>query len=293
MSGRKLRLKFCHSIFFTSGFSELICHKSWPNAQIFARLSQMDLNELQSHFQQECTRFATLCEDILDHAVPSCPGWTVQDLIEHLGTVHRRAIARIGSQTDPTGIELNIPTETTEMLNWFDAGWRELDRAFTETPPSAQAWNWTGQNQTVGWMIRRQAHEAAIHRYDAELAHMGLPSVAAFKSLPTESIPFGYVPEFAKDGLNERLYVSIAGRSNLKGSLPGSLHFHANDTEAESTITFIDGVFTIEEGHSKADAAIRGTASELYLWSWGRLPADVLQCFGEMSVIESWAKLPA
>lgn len=253
----------------------------------------MDLNELHSHFQNECTKFAALCEAILDHAVPSCPGWTIQDLIEHLGTVQRRAAARVGLQTDATGVELNIPTEPAEMLSWFDDGWRELDRIFTEMPPSTQAWNWTGENHTLGWMIRRHAHEVAIHRYDAELAHMGLPSVNAFKSLPSESIPFGYVPEFAKDGLNERLYVTIAGRPTLKGSLPGSLHIHANDIEAECTVTLVDGTFTITEGHSKADAAIKGTASELYLWSWGRFPLDLLQCFGDTNVIESWSKLPA
>ncbi len=253
----------------------------------------MERNELISHFRQECEKFAALCTAVLDHAVPSCPGWTVQDLIEHLGTVHRRAAFRVGSDVDPTGYEINLPAESSEILSWFNEGWNNLFKIFNDHPDDFPAWNWSGKNQTLGWMIRRQAHEAAIHRFDAELAHMGLPSVAAIKSLPAESIPFGYTAEFAKDGIDERLEITIGGRRNLSGSLPGSLHLHATDIDAEWTVTLTDGTMTIERGHQKADAAIKATASEIYLWSWGRLPAEILQCFGDLAVIDAWKKLPA
>lgn len=253
----------------------------------------MELKTLQQHFLDECIQFSDLCESILDHAVPSCPGWTVQDLIEHLGTVHRRAIARIGSDQNPTGYDLDIPSESMDLMAWFTAGWNELNHKFETLGPEYKAWNWTGSNQNVGWMIRRQAHEAAIHRYDAELAHMGLPSVSAFKSLPQESIPFGYSPEFAIDGIEERLTVSIGGKANLKSSLPGSLHLHATDIEAEWSLTLLHGKLELNHAHTKADAALRGTASEIYLWTWGRLPAEVLECFGNDDVIEAWKKLPA
>ena len=253
----------------------------------------MELNELINHFKQECQQFATLCAPVLDHAVPSCPGWTVQDLIEHLGTVHRRAAFRVGSDVDPTGYELNLPTESSEILTWFNEGWQNLYQIFTTHPADYKAWNWSGKDQTLEWMIRRQAHEAAIHRFDADLAHMGIPSVNAIKSLPAESIPFGFTPPFAKDGIDERLEVTIASRRNLVGSLPGSLHLHATDIDAEWTVRLTDGVMTIDRGHQKADAAIKATASELYLWSWGRLPADILLCVGDLEVIDAWKKLPA
>ncbi len=253
----------------------------------------MESNELVSRFEQECRKFAAQCAAVLDHAVPSCPGWTVQDLIEHLGSVHRRAVFRIGSDVDPTGYEVSLPTESSEILSWYNAGWEKLYQIFQTHPPDYPAWNWTGKNMTLEWMIRRQAHEVAIHRFDAELAHMGIPSVSAIKSLPAESIPFGYTPEFAKDGIEERLEVTIGGRKTLTGSLPGSLHLHATDISAEWTVNLNDGVMTVENGHQKADAAIKATASELYLWSWGRIPSEILQCFGDMDVIDGWKKLPA
>lgn len=253
----------------------------------------MERNDYLNHFVEECEKFATLCASVLDHAVPSCPGWTVQDLVEHLGSVHRRAAHRVGSDVDPTGYEISLPAESSAILGWFDEGWRHLYELFTEHPDDYPTWNWSGKNLTLGWMIRRQAHEAAIHRFDAELAHMGIPSVSAITSLPAESIPFGFTPEFAVDGIDERLEVTIASRRNLTSSLPGSLHMHATDFDAEWTVTLKDGVMTIERGHQKADAAIKATASELYLWSWGRLPAEIFQCVGDLEVIEAWKKLPS
>lgn len=252
----------------------------------------MELKELKTHFVSECQQFSTLCEAIFDHAVPSCPGWTVQDLLEHLGTVQRRGIARIGSDTDPTGYDLMLPSESSEMLAWFNSGWSQLYDCFEKKPPEYPTWNWSGKNQTLGWLIRRQAHEAAIHRYDAELARIGLPNVNALKSLPIESIPSGFSPQFAKDGIDERLEITIGGRANLNFSLPGSIHLHATDIDAEWTVTISDGIINIDKSHKKADAAIRATASELYLWSWGRLPVEMLEYFGDLDVIEAWKKLP-
>lgn len=252
----------------------------------------MELSNLKQHFKKEVQSFSDLCQSTLDHAVPTCPGWTVQDLVEHLGTVHRRAAARVGSVTDPTSFELDIPNDSQEILNWFEKGWRELYEIFESNKSDYPAWNWTGKNLTLGWMIRRQAHEAAIHRYDAELAQMGLPNLNSFKSLPAESLPFGFDPDFAVDGLNERLEVSIGGKPHLKANLPGSIHLHATDTDAEWTVTITEGIVTVTRDHQKADAAIRATASELYLWSWGRLPVEILEHFGNIDVIEAWKKLP-
>jgi len=209
----------------------------------------MELNELISHFRQECQQFAALCAAVLDHAVPSCPGWTVQDLIELLGTVHRRAAFRVGSDVDPSGTEINPPVESSEILNWFNEGSENLYQIFTTYPADYKTWNWSGKDQTLAWMIRRQAHEAAIHRFDAELAHMGIPSVSAIKSLPAESIPFGFTPTFAKDGVGERLEVTIGSRRNLTGTLPGSLHLHATDIDAEWTVTLTDGIMIVDRGH--------------------------------------------
>ena len=35
--------------------------------------------------------------------------------------------------------------------------------------PAEEAWNWS-DDHTVGFILRRQAHEALVHRVDAELA---------------------------------------------------------------------------------------------------------------------------
>ena len=48
-------------------------------------------------------------------------------------------------------------------------GLQELARVLEAADPADEAWNWS-DDHTVGFILRRQAHEALIHRLDAEQA---------------------------------------------------------------------------------------------------------------------------
>jgi uncharacterized protein (TIGR03083 family) len=102
--------------------------------------------------------------------VPSCPDWTVLDLTEHLGTVHRWA-TRLVSQRSPTRIPWAGLTDDGDV---FDAHWlREGGHALVETlrsaDPDDEMWAW-GTDQHVRFWSRRQLHETFVHRLDLELA---------------------------------------------------------------------------------------------------------------------------
>ena len=102
--------------------------------------------------------------------VPSCPDWTVLDLTEHLGTVHRWA-TRLVSERSPTRIPWAGLTDDGDV---FDAHWlREGGHALVETlrsaDPDEEMWAW-GADQHVRFWSRRQLHETFVHRLDLELA---------------------------------------------------------------------------------------------------------------------------
>ena len=49
-----------------------------------------------------------------------------------------------------------------------------------------------------------------------------------------------------------------------------------------------DGI-TFDQGHAKGDAALRGKAADLLLWSWNRVPVDArFEVFGDAAVLEVW-----
>ena len=64
------------------------------------------------------------------------------------------------------------PTSYADALTAFDEASSGLVAALRDADPADPAWTWS-KEQTVGFILRRQAHEALIHRLDAELAAIG------------------------------------------------------------------------------------------------------------------------
>jgi len=50
------------------------------------------------------------------------------------------------------------------------------------------------------------------------------------------------------------------------------------------------GGLTVTHEHGKGDAAVRGPASQLLLWIWGR-PVSEVQVFGDDAVAAAWQAL--
>ena len=210
----------------------------------------------------------------VDAPVPSCPGWSVADLLGHIGGVQRWATEMSGR--DPGGDYIArdpsaIP-EPTERFEWVAAATRSLVDAL-DRPSDEPAWSWIPP-ATVGFWQRRQAHEAAMHRVDAELtAGVAAPEIDA---------------ALATDGIDEFLTIVQAfSRPRLSGS-GETLHFHCTDVEGEWLVRIDSDGVAIEHEHAKGDVAAKGRASDLLCWMQGRAPVDVLDVFGDAALLERW-----
>ena len=102
--------------------------------------------------------------------VPTCPGWTVADLIRHMGEVylHKTLAMRLG---DFPG-EQDWPAEVEALppLDLLDRAYADLVAELTTRDPDSPAPSWYRPEPTVGFWRRRMAQETVIHRLDAELA---------------------------------------------------------------------------------------------------------------------------
>ncbi|MGE0881072.1 MAG: maleylpyruvate isomerase family mycothiol-dependent enzyme [Acidimicrobiia bacterium] len=217
-----------------------------------------------------------------DAAVPGCPGWSLADLAYHLGDVQRWAteIVRTKERSDK-GFER--PADD-EMAAFLVEGSKALVATLIATDPDAECFNFTGENQVVSFWPRRQALEAAVHRWDGDAA------VAAGGDSPRLD------PSIAVDVIDEFINVIIMRVVRREGvdlaSIAGDVHVHCTDVEGEWTFAVdADGRLAVTAGHGKAAAAIRGTASDLALFLNNRLPADRidrLERFGDTALIDRW-----
>ncbi len=228
--------------------------------------------------EQEGGALADAAGTDLSAAVPAAPGWDTTELLRHVGLIHARTsvILRTGALERPTRSNGMLPEPPSEgVLDWYRAtlaglltdlrGIDDLERPVYSFAP---------EHRRAGFWPRRMAQETTVHRVDAEQA-VGRP-VAPI------------VPAVGVDGIDELLSVFVpalgAGRSPGDGR---TVHLHATDAEGEWLIRFDPVGVTVESGHAKGDAAVRGPAGALLLWLWGRLPIERVEVFGDRSAVEA------
>jgi uncharacterized protein (TIGR03083 family) len=220
----------------------------------------------------------------LDVQVPTCPEWTLFDLVQHLGDGRRSWAATIAAGPDasakvvPEGAPA-VPREREALPAWSAAATQELLDALREAGPDRGCWTWWGTSQspqTSGAVARHQLQEIAVHTYDAQLT-LGTP-----RPLPDE---------VASDGVEEFLYTCCATTIAWPHE-PAIVDFHATDGGSWRLWLSADGARTarlstpdtMPEG--AADASVEGTASDLILLFYGRIPLDSLKLSGARGILD-------
>ena len=233
--------------------------------------------------ESESARLAELATGV-DPAtpVPPCPGWTLADLITHVGSLHRWAAHVVGTRRQEPIWPRQVPNGLAEGQRgdpaWLLAGAGELAAALRATAPDTPVWAW-GDDQRAGWWARRMVFELVVHRCDAELAVGVAPAVAA---------------PVAIDGIEELLdclpHVSwVTKRLAELGAEGATIHLHAGDADGEWTLTQgPEGGITWARGHAKGDAAVQAPVSDLLLMLYGRRSPDALTVHGDRALLERW-----
>lgn len=215
--------------------------------------------------------------------IPTCPGWHATDLSNHLAMVYQLMAYRVRENANPhRGDLVATAPKGTAPSSWLQLNFEKLYDLLTSRQPSDPAWNWTGKDQTVGWIIRRITHEVAIHLIDYSLANPGHPSPAAL----------GINPELATDGLAELFDGFLPNRASGKGDgKTRTLRVHATDRPVEWILTFSPAAFSAKQGAGDAEAAIAGSVVDLYLMCWNR-PAGSIDTTGSEEVVDEFRALP-
>lgn len=257
-----------------------------------ARVTRLDRDAYLSAVRSESDRFREVlgaCDP--DARVPGCPDWSAADLLWHLATVQRWWAEVVAArparpeQTDPPR-----PTAYADLLARFDQWSAELSDALVAAAPQEQAWNWS-DDHTVGFILRRQAHEALVHRVDAEQA-AGVPSTLDAR--------------LAADGVHECLDVMYGGCPPWGTWTPGesTVRIDATDTSDQVWVRF--GTFSGTDPDSgrtyegeedfhvveapadpdeEPDVVVDGPAAALDLWLWDRGDDADLSVVGDRAVV--------
>lgn len=229
------------------------------------------------HVRRDSARFVgVLAQTDPATRVPSCPEWTAADLVHHLTGVQWFWATVVADRltTDEQVEALEEPQRAQSypaMLEAMYAASAKLVAALESTPPQTPTWTWAPE-QTAGFIYRRQAHEALIHRVDAELAG------AARTPLD---------PALAADGVDEVLRVMHGGCppwGTITPNADGRVRVRAADvgfswvvegarftgTDPEGTVHDEPDIHVSDDHGQAVQASIEGTAADLDCWLWHR-----------------------
>jgi len=244
-----------------------------------------------AHFRREVEAFEAAARAIgADEApiVPSCPDWSMTDLVAHLGGLHHGLIHLIRGGmreappdwADPDVLDLpanhpdwpvsleDTPTQgplPAGLIDWFAAGAASLADLLAERDPAEEVWTWS-PDKSVGFWRRMQSIEAAVHRWDAENAVGDAAPIDA---------------ELAADAIRQTFEVMAPFRRAVRQAPPGQgeqYRFRPTDGTDAWTVRFDGEVVRLDGAAATgpSDVEFVGTASDLALFVWGRLPADRL-----------------
>lgn len=216
----------------------------------------------------------------LDAPVPPAPGWCVRDLLAHTGRVHRWAASYVSTGNRcpvPIGGAADPAVPDDSLLAWFRYGHAALLDALVGADPAVTCWTLWPETSALAFWARRQAHETAVHRVDAELART---------SAATTTVR----PEFGADGVDELLTGFYALRHRgLVAPRPVTLAVRCTDVDAGWTIRIAaDGRAVSRRAADHADCVISGAAEDLYLFLWNRVDATRLEVAGDRCVLDLW-----
>lgn len=217
-----------------------------------------------------------------DAEVPTCPRWTVADLVAHQGMVHRWAAGtvRLEDPKRPSKAQILEQVPADELVGWFRSGVRDLLEAFEAAPADVAAPVFLNDAPAPReFWARRQAHETTIHAADAVAAAQGRMPRA--DEVQAEA-------DVAVDGIDELLTGFFTrGRSTLADGEPFAVAVLPSDSDRTWTVRIADGRLTAQRRpDAGSDATFSGSAKALYLGLWNR--GHEITATGRPDVLTRW-----
>jgi uncharacterized protein (TIGR03083 family) len=245
----------------------------------------MDVDRLTVALEHHARLLSDAARSVeLDAPVPTCPGWTVRDLVVHTGIVHRHKTEVVrGSYVD--GPPDEPPEPVGDVVAWYNEGVDEMLTVFGDADLSAPSWTWCSHEHNAEWWVRRMAQETLIHGADALIAAGRTPEADAW---------------LAVDGVDEILDEMLTGGPDWATIAPldrridlladdrmWSLRTAALSGVSPTTGSVYEGLDTlVHDDSGSPDATIRTDPATLDFWLWGRgdLPDDAIE--GDRSLVD-------
>jgi len=199
--------------------------------------------------------------------VPSCPGWTTDDLAKHMAHVYlgQAFVVETGSQAENKEHLAPYP-RTEDFLEFMGWGFEAITKALDINRPERSTWSWHHSDHSVDFWFRRMAHETVIHRIDAELALGSVTPIDEALALDGVDEVLDFLPLMGSWPEVPNIDFGIV--SIVASATGGTKFWDLNFTNEAATVS------TAAESHADARLVISGDAEAMDLYLWGRIASS-------------------
>ncbi len=246
-----------------------------------------------AHVRQESELFlAALKSGAPDTPVPTCPGWDASDLLWHLGEVQwfwgKVVNDQITDGAVADALQVSRPDGWVALVDFFESSSSALVTGLETNSAETTVWTWAVE-QSVGFVRRRQAQEALIHRVDAEVtAGRRSPMDAALSSDGVDEllrIMYGGVPPWGSFTTTEGHRIHVRTTDTDASWLVELGWFKGTDPDSGKTYDEADIRAKPTAPDVEAAATISGTAADLDCWLWHRPELGEISQSGDGTVL--------
>ncbi|WP_033293412.1 maleylpyruvate isomerase family mycothiol-dependent enzyme [Amycolatopsis jejuensis] len=246
-------------------------------------LGTVDHGRLLEAFSVEAQLLADVAHSASpDSPVPTAPGWTLNELVQHVGSMYQLALGWLREGRQPAQWQRD-PLPGQPVAEFYDAAREELAAELSVHDPVTRAATWWPADPTHGFWRRRMLHETLVHRVDAEnAAGTGEPAVP---------------DDLAADGVDEALTLYFGHRlttMGVSGTRSGTVGFHTGGHSwiARAGPGETEAWRCSPPEADTADAIVTGPPANVYLWLWGRVPVTMVHTDGDHELsAQTWALL--
>ena len=223
--------------------------------------------------------FSAMIDSIVEHSegtaqvalgrlgapIEHCPGWTMQDLLDHLVQVQRfwATIVEEGL-TEPPDLDPPPRASGPELIERFLLGARRLTEVLARADQGREVWTWAPGQRDVAFVTRHQVQEILVHHWDA--AHAA-------------GVVVEFDPAVASDSIDEFLTFSVSSDIDPadppRPELGGTLALVCTDVARSWTVRdgSTSGTVAVSDGAEGASAQMSATSTQLLLWLYSRVRA--------------------
>ncbi|GAB3234882.1 hypothetical protein GCM10027447_32370 [Glycomyces halotolerans] len=217
-------------------------------------------------------------EPVLDRLVPSRPDTAVAEVLTELVRLYRWTVAALAAEAGAQDVPEPDPVDPGEgpVLEAFDAALGQAVDALESHPGESPAWTWAPVEHRAEFWHRRVTVATGLARWDVQMA------VGATVPIPAA---------LAADTISEVFEAHLpAGRRRGGHDAVGLAQLFAQDADATWFVRLRDGCVALldhPDHRTRLQARAAGSASDIALALWGRLPFGICEAVGDESLLQA------